>query len=121
MGAGSTSSVRRFAARNDLYLIVLVCAGLTLLREEEALITYRSGTGTTGKLRCPAASSARTAKITLSLESFKVTCVASLTLCAWSHSGLVVARHSTSYSVANPPGDASHVSVESFSRSFATR
>src|SRR5579864_7122471 len=32
----------------------------------------RSGTGTTGKLRCPSLSTARTAKITLSLDNFSV-------------------------------------------------
>src|SRR5215472_16194926 len=73
---------------------------------------YRSGVGTTGRLRCPARSIARTEKITLSFESFIVVRVTLPTLCACSHSGLVVARHSTSYSVASPPGDASHVSVE---------
>ena len=82
---------------------------------------HRSGTGTTGRLRCPAASTARTAKITLSFESFSVARVTLPTFCACSHSGLVVARHNTSYSAASPPGEASHVSVESFSKSFVSR
>src|SRR5579863_4051657 len=82
---------------------------------------YRSGTGTTGRLLWPAASTARTAKITLSFESFSVARVPLPKDWTCSHSGLVVARHNTSYSAANPPGEASHVSVESFSKSFVTR
>src|ERR1700722_13170122 len=81
----------------------------------------RCGTGTTGKLRCPAASTARTAKITLSFESFSVARVTLPNFWTCSHSGLLVPRHNTSYSVANPPGEASQVSVESFSKSFASR
>src|ERR1700689_1988742 len=76
---------------------------------------YRSGTGTTGRLRCPAASTARTAKITLSFDSLSVARSTLPKFCTCSHSGLVVARHNTSYSAATPPGEASHVSVESFS------
>src|ERR1700723_3030001 len=54
--------------------------------------TYRSGTGTTGKLRCPCASIALTAKMTLSLESFKVVRVTFPTFSTCSHSGLEVRR-----------------------------
>src|SRR4029079_11612918 len=39
--------------------------------------TYRSGSGTVGKLRCPALSTARTAKITLSFDSGSVQLVLS--------------------------------------------
>src|ERR1051325_3084110 len=85
------------------------------------VVTYRSGAGTTGKLGCPAPSSARTAKITLSFDSFIVARVALPTLCACSQSGLVVARQTTSYDVARAPGAASHVNVESFSRSLVSR
>src|ERR1700758_184590 len=42
---------------------------------------YDSGTGTTGKLRCPAASTALTAKITLSFEIFRVARVTFPKLC----------------------------------------
>src|SRR5580698_11427740 len=83
--------------------------------------THRSGKGTTGKLRCPSASTALTAKMTLSLESFSVMRNALPAFSTCSHSGLVVARHKTSYPVARPPGDASQVSVESLSKSLVTR
>src|ERR1022692_1609544 len=79
---------------------------------------YRSGTGTTGRLRWPAWSTALTAKMTLSFESFSVAWVALPPPCACSHSGRVVARHNTSYSAAGPSGEASHVRVESFSKSL---
>src|SRR5215469_6596549 len=83
------------------------------------LITHRCGVGTTARLRCPASSSALTPKITLSFEIFKVARVAFPKLCACSHPVPVVARHSTSYEAA--PGEASHVSVESFSKSLVNK
>src|SRR5277367_2486482 len=94
-------------------------AALSLSKGWDSHTTHRSGTGTTGRLRCPALSTASTAKITLSFESFSVARVAPPKLCVCSHSGLLVSRHTTSYSLA--PGDASHVSVESFSRSLVSR
>src|SRR5580704_269213 len=83
--------------------------------------THRSGKGTTGRLRCPWASTALTAKMTLSFESFSVARRTLPTFWMCSHSGLVVARQRTSYPDARPPGDASQVSVESFSRSFVSK
>jgi len=82
--------------------------------------TYRSGSGTVGKLRCPALSTARTAKITLSFDSGSVQLVLSPHDWTCSQAGLVVARQTTSYSAADEPGDASQVKVESFSRFFVT-
>src|ERR1700732_3907140 len=84
-------------------------------------LTQRSGKGTTGRLRCPAASTALTAKMTLSFESFRVVRVTLPTFWTCSHSGLLVLRHRTSYSIARPPGDTSQVSVESFSRSLVSK
>ncbi len=57
---------------------------------------YRSGAGTTGRLRCPSRSSARTAKITLSLESLRVVLVTLPTFRACCHTGLLVSRQMTS-------------------------
>src|ERR1035437_7575092 len=85
---------------------------------EHTRYAYRSGTGTTGRLRWPAWSTALTAKMTLSFESFSVAWVALPTPCAGSHSGLVVACHNTSYSAAGPSGEASQVRWESFSKSL---
>lgn len=59
-------------------------------------VPYRSGVGTAGKLLCPALSTARTAKITLSLDLSIVMLLTFPAACACSHSGLVVARHNTS-------------------------
>ena len=58
--------------------------------------SQRSGTGVTAGLRCPAASTALTPKITLSFDIFKVARVALPKLCVCSHSGLDVARQTTS-------------------------
>src|SRR3954465_2103044 len=69
-------------------------------------VNHRSGVGTTARLRCPALSRALTAKTTLSFESFIVVRVTLPTFWACSHTGLVVDRHSTSYAVASPPGEA---------------
>src|SRR6267142_6696101 len=85
------------------------------------LCGHRSGNGTTGKLLCPSLSTARTAKITLSFEMGNVVLATFPTACVCSHSALVVARHSTSYVLARPPGEGSQVSVESFSSSLVTR
>src|SRR6266478_4141856 len=74
----------------------------------------RSGAGTTGKLRCPSLSTARTANITLSFETFKFVRVVFPASCACSHSGLLVARHTTSYPVAAVT-TGSHSSVVSLS------
>src|SRR3984893_2380641 len=83
--------------------------------------TQRSGKGTTGKLRCPSLSTALTAKVTLSLESFRVVRRTLPTFWTCSHSGLVVARQRTSYPVARPPGGTSQVRAESFSKSLVSK
>src|SRR5208282_18345 len=75
---------------------------------------YLSGSGTTGKLRCPAASTARTPNITLSFETFTVARVPPLTVWTYSQSAALVERHTTSYAAA--PAEGSHVKVVSFSR-----
>src|ERR1700740_2233845 len=54
--------------------------------------THLSGKGTTGRLRWPSASTALTAKMTLSLERFNVECRTLPHFWTCSHSGLVVAR-----------------------------
>src|SRR5215475_9066151 len=74
---------------------------LPVLRIKDCLLvqlrpSYRSGTGTTGKLRCPSLSTARTPKITLSFERSKVASVLFPTDCTCSHSGALVARQTTS-------------------------
>ena len=79
---------------------------------------YLSGSGTTGKLRCPAASTARTPNISLSFETFSVARVLLLTNWAYSQSAALVERQTTSYAVA--PADGSHVNVVSFSRFFVS-
>ena len=58
--------------------------------------THRSGKGTTGRLRWPSASTALTAKMTLSFESFIVMRRTLPTFWTCSQSGLVVARQRTS-------------------------
>ena len=80
--------------------------------------TYLSGSGTTGRLRCPCSSTARTAKITLSFDIFSVARFTLPARSACSQSGLLVARQTTSYALARPPGEGSQVIVESFSRFF---
>ncbi len=62
---------------------------------------YLSGSGTTGRLRWPAASSARTANITLSFETCKVARVPLVTAWTCSQSGALVARQMTSYAAAH--------------------
>src|SRR5450759_1081203 len=57
---------------------------------------YLSGSGTTGRLRCPAASTARTPNITLSFESFRVARVPLLTVWTYSQSEAFVERQTTS-------------------------
>src|SRR5271165_4464259 len=54
---------------------------------ELSVLTYRSGTGTTGRLRCPLASTACTAKITLSFDNGSVAWVTLPRACACSQSG----------------------------------
>src|SRR3954464_513594 len=73
------------------------------------------GMGTTGKLRWPCASTARTAKNTLSFERFSTAMCTLPTASTFSHSAAVVARHTTSSPFARPSGDGSQVMVESFS------
>ena len=79
---------------------------------------YLSGSGTTGKLRCPAASTARTPNMTLSFETFRVARVPLLTDWAYSQSAALVKRQTTSYDAA--PADGSQVNVVSFSRFFVS-
>lgn len=59
--------------------------------------------------------------MTLSFERFRVARRTLPTFWTCSHSGLVVARHRTSYSATRPPGDASQVSVELFSNSLVSK
>src|SRR5262249_41382758 len=82
---------------------------------------YRSGTGTMGRPRWPASSTACTAKMTLSLEKGSVTFRPLLTDCACSQSGAEVARHRISYATARPSVPASQESVESFVSFFVSR
>src|SRR5258708_25345997 len=77
---------------------------------------YLSGSGTTGRLRCPAASTARTPNITLSFETFTVARVPLLTVWTYSQSGAFVERQTASYAAA--PAEAAQVKVVSFSRSL---
>src|ERR1019366_1956183 len=79
---------------------------------------YLSGSGTTGKLRCQVASTARTPNITLSFETSRVARVPLLTVWTYSQSAAFVARQTTSW--AAPPADGSHVRVVSFSRSLVS-
>ena len=62
----------------------------------ERVVFYLSGSGTTGRLRWPAASSARTPNITLSFETFRVARVPLVTVWTCSQSGALVARQTTS-------------------------
>src|SRR5208337_5197953 len=78
------------------------------------LTTYLSGSGTTGRLRCPAESTARTANITLSFETFRVARAPLLTVWTYSQSAAFVERQTTSQAAA--PAEGSHVKVVSFSR-----
>src|SRR3954466_4529319 len=57
---------------------------------------HLSGTGTTARLLWPSLSTVRTAKITLSFDSWIVTRVAGPASCICSQSGLAVARQRTS-------------------------
>src|SRR6266852_1290384 len=57
---------------------------------------YLSGSDTTGRLRCPAASTARTPNITLSFETFRVARVPLLTIWTYSQSAALVERQTTS-------------------------
>jgi hypothetical protein len=75
---------------------------------------YLSGSGTTGKLRCPSASTARTPNISLSFETLKVARVPLVTVWTYSQSAALVERQMTSYAAA--PTDGSHVKVLSLSR-----
>src|SRR5208337_3159573 len=75
---------------------------------------FPSGSGTTGRLRCPEASTARTPNITLSFETFRVARVPLLTVWTYSQSAAFVERQTTSQAAA--PAEGSHVKVVSFSR-----
>src|ERR1019366_9198437 len=88
------------------------------LRSDLGRSDYRSGTGTTGRLRCPLASVACTAKTTLSFDTGTVACVTLPNACACSQSGAPVSLHNTRYPVARPPGDVSQTRVESFCSPF---
>src|ERR1035438_1288742 len=81
-------------------------------------LAQRSGTGTTGRLRCPLESVAWTAKTTLSFDTGTVAWVTLPNACACSQSAAPVSLHNTRYPLAMPPGDASHTRVESFCRPF---
>src|SRR5215469_5345399 len=81
---------------------------------------YLSGSGITIRLLCPLASTDRTPKTTLSLDSGRSTLV-SVVRVVFSSEKLesVVLRHKTSYALA--PAAAPHCILESFSSSLVTR
>jgi hypothetical protein len=74
------------------YLQIFLSSSIGL----QLILSHLSGWGTTGGLRCPALSSARTANITLSFDSGSVMRLTFPTDFECSHSGLAVSRHTTS-------------------------